>query len=400
RVEPTVVYGTFLIEKYTGGKIASDLIDIYPKPYEKKILDIGYWIFEKIIGVKIEKKTIDKILENLGFEIERVGEERIKVAVPSYRKYDISIPEDLVEEVARVWGYHKIPPRLSPPALVIQPTEFERTFKTTSKVKHFLKHLGLHEVINYSMISKEQINEWGLKEEDHLRLANTISKEIEYMRLSLLPSLFKNIIDNRGKKEILKFFEIAKVYFKDTSLKNDSPCCEVYKLALAVTSDYFELKGIIEGLLDELNIEAVEFKKGVADTFYSLFFNKNFCATGLVGGKEAIYLGQSKLNERIFFSEIDFESLINNSLLLKKYQPINPYAVIKLDLTIKLKEKTPFVEIKKKALQASKLIQKIEILDQFEEKITLRFYFNHPQKNLTEEEAKRELERIKLIINN
>ena len=89
--------------------------------------------------------------------------------------------------------------------------------------------------------------------------------------------------------------------------------------------------------------------------------------------------------------------MVNNSRLLKKYQPINPYAVIKLDLTIKLDEKIPFAELKKKCLQTSKLIQKIEIIDQFQDKITLRFYFNHPQRNLTEGEAKGELERIKKV---
>ena len=392
RVEPTVVYGASLIEKYTGGRIASELIDLYYAPYKKKILDIRYSIFDKIIGVKIERRTIDKILEDLGFEVERVSEERLKVAVPSYRKYDIDIPEDLVEEVARVWGYHKIPALLSPPANVIQPVEFEKIFKVTSKVKYFLKHQGFHEVINYSMISSQMIKQWGGKEEEHLKLANTISKEIEYMRLSLLPSLFKNILDNTGKKEELRFFELAKVYLRDR------PCKESYRLGFCSNTDYFDLKGAVEGLIDELNVDSVDWRKGINNKFYSLFFNQNFSATGFLAGKEAIYLGQSRLDNKVFLAEIDFEVLVDNSRLLKKYQPINPFAVIKLDLTVKLEEKIPFAELKKKCLQASKLIQKIEMIDQFQDKITLRFYFNHSQRNLTEGEAKGELERIKGLL--
>ncbi len=394
RVESTVVYGVELIEKYTGGKIASSLIDIYPSPYRGKKVITNYSFFEKIIGVKIEKQAIKSILTNLGFKIEEKGEE-IEVEVPSYRKYDIFIPEDLVEEVARVWGYHKIPARLSPPAIVIQPKEFEKIFKMTSKIKHFLKDAGFNEVINYSMISRQLIEDWGLKREDHLRLANTISNEIEYLRLSLLPSLHKNIIDNQGKKENLRLFELAKVYFPGRkTVEGGSLPNEVYKLAIVVNTDYFDLKGVIEALIFELNIESVDFKKGVDDRFYCQFFNKDISATGFIAGKEAIYLGQSKLNENIFFAEIDFLILAYNYRLLKKYQPINPYAVVKLDLTIRQDEKKPFVEIKKKCFQASKLIQKIELIDQFEDKITLRFYFNHPQRNLTEEEAKKELERI------
>ncbi|MCX7881563.1 MAG: phenylalanine--tRNA ligase subunit beta, partial [Patescibacteria group bacterium] len=389
RVEPTVVYGIDLIKKYTGGKIASELIDLYPNPYQEKKVKTTYDFFEKIIGVKIERKTIHKILENLGFKLKDEGE-NLEVIIPSYRKYDISIPEDLVEEVARVWGYHKIPSKLSPPATVIQPKEFEHIFRHSNKIKYLLKHLGLCEVINYSMISQEMIEEWGLEKECHLKLANTISQEIEYMRLSLLPSLYKNVIDNTGKKEILKFFELAKVYYP----QNNNLPEEKYKLSISVNTDYFDLKGIIEALIDELNINKINFKKEINDKFYSLFFNENVCSTGLIGVKEAIYFGQSKLNDRIFFAEIDFETLINNSKLLKTYTPVNPYSVIKLDLTIKLDEKTSFIEIKKKCLEASKLIQKIEVIDQYQDKITLRFYFNDPIRNLTEEEGKRELEKI------
>ncbi|MGB9707543.1 MAG: phenylalanine--tRNA ligase subunit beta, partial [Microgenomates group bacterium] len=392
RVEPTVVYGIDLIEKYCEGKVASDLIDIYPSRYKPKKLEVEYSIFEETIGVAIEKEIINKILRNLGFAVEDKGK-ILSVGVPSYRKNDISIAQDLIEEVARIWGYHKIPVNLSPPATVIQPPEFEKIFKTLSKIKFFLKHVGLHEVINYSMISKEMIKFWGLEENRHLRLANTISQEIEYMRLSLLPSLYKNIIENQGKKETLKFFELAKVYYPQ---KNELPN-EIYKLAIAVNTDYFDLKGIIEGLLNELNITQVDLKKGIENKFYQLFFDKNICATGIINGKEAVFFGQSKLNEKIYFAEIDFETLINAAKVLASYTPVNPYAVIKLDLTLELKKETPFSELKKKFLKASDLIQKVELIDHYQNKITLRFYFNHPQRNLTEEEAKRELEEIKRL---
>ncbi len=392
RVEPTVVYGADLIEKYTGGKISSKLIDLYPHPYKGKKVITDYHFFEKKIGAKIEKKIINKILNNLGLTVEEKGEV-LEASVPSYRKYDISIPEDLVEEVARVWGYHKIPSHLSPPATVIQPPEVEKVFKTASRIKHFLKHLGLNEVINYSMISQAMINEWGLKKEAHLRLANTISDEIEFMRISLLPSLYKNIIDNRGKKEVLRFFELAKVYYP----RIDDLPEEKYKLSIGLNTDYFDLKGVVEALIEELNINKVTWKKGVTDKFYSLFFNQDIGCTGLIDGEEVIYLGQSKLDDRIFFAEIDFETLIKNAKLLKTYTPLNPYAVIKLDLTIELNEKTSFTEIKNKCLSTCQWLQKIEVTDQFKNKITLRFYFNHPKRNLTEAEAKREMDKISSI---
>ncbi|MCS7093180.1 MAG: phenylalanine--tRNA ligase subunit beta [Patescibacteria group bacterium] len=393
RVEPTIVYGAELLEKYANAKIASNLIDIYPNPYQGKKIRAPYSIFEKVIGEKIDKSTINEILTSLGFKLQEKGE-AFEVVVPSYRKDDISIPEDLVEEVARIWGYDRIGVNLPPPAIVNQPREFEELFRFSIKTKYFLKHLGLDEVINYSMISKTMIKQWQLDEKRHLRLSNTISKEIEYLRLTLLASLYKNIFENTGRREILKFFELAKVYYRK---KNELPE-ERYKLALAVNTDYFDLKGIIEMLLSEFNLNEVEFERGISDQFYCNFFNPEVSATGFIKNQEAFYLGQSKINERVFFAEIDFETLVKYSRLLKTYIPLNPYSVIKLDLRVRLDINKSFSKIKKKIFSMSNLIQRIEVIDQYQDKITLRFYFNDPERNLTEERAKEDLTKIEKII--
>ncbi|MGB9883383.1 MAG: phenylalanine--tRNA ligase subunit beta [Microgenomates group bacterium] len=366
RVEPTLVYGVELLEKYAQGKVASKLIDLYPQPYKGKKLLTQYSFFEKLIGVKIEKQLINQILVNLGFKV-KDKDSILEVEVPSYRKNDIAIPEDLVEEVARVWGYHKIPGNLPPPAYVEQPEDFKTLFKLTTKIKHFLKHLGLNEVINYSMISEKLLSKWGFDPKNHLRLKNTISQEIEYMRQSLLPSLWKNLQDNKGKKEIMKFFELAKVYLTDSdTLKAKKLPDEVYRLGIAVNTDYFDLKGIIEALFKELNIDQ------------QLIEEINIVE-----------------KDNYYFTEIDLKILIDNSHLLPKYQPINPYATIKLDKTFEINEEINYQKIKKLAFQ-SKYLKKIEVVSLYQNKLTLRFYYSSDKKNLTEEEAKKELEKIKV----
>jgi phenylalanyl-tRNA synthetase beta chain len=264
--------------------------------------------------------------------------------------------------VARVYGYHKITESLPPALHISQPPEFEKLFKITNKIKNFLKHLGLNEVINYSMISIEMIEDWGLKPENHLRLKNTISNEIEYMRQTLLASIYKNLKENTGKNRgnnnfELKFFEIAKVYLPK---KDDLPD-EVYRLAVGVNTDYFDLKGIFESLLVELNINPEYVEK------------VNFVE------KDGYFLG-----------EIDLVDLIEKWQILPKYQPINPYAVIKLDKTFELSEKLTYKNISEKA-KKSKLLKKIEVVSLFENKLTLRFYFSSSERNITEDEAKEEL---------
>lgn len=361
RVEPTLVYGVELLKKYADGKIASKITDIYPRPYQQKKINIKYNLFDKLIGVKLKRELIDQILTNLGFKLVKIAHDRgqsCTVIVPSYRKYDINILEDLVEEVARIHGYHKLPNRLSPPANVQQPEEFEKLFTVMSKIKYFLKHLGLTETINYSMISEEMLEDFDQKINDHLKISNTISNEIEYMRISLIPSLIKNIKDNTGKKDLLKFFEIAKVYLAQ---KNDLPK-EIYKLGIAVNTNYFDLKGIVEALLKELNIKKETQEK---------IIKKN----------------------KAFFIEIDLNWLIENWRPMPVYQPVNPFAVVKLDKTFTLSKNMTYEVIQRLAYR-SKLLKKIENLDLFQNKLTIRFYFNSPKQNITEDEAKQELKEL------
>ncbi|MCL4364162.1 phenylalanine--tRNA ligase subunit beta [Patescibacteria group bacterium] len=357
RVEATTVTASELIEKYCSGIIVSKIQDIYPKKYQGKVIEISQQKFDSLIGISIDPKKIIMILTNLGFSVDKKGKNYF-VSVPSSRKYDVTIPEDLIEEVARIYGYHNIPSRLQPPAYVEQPKEMEDLFVFQNKIKTFLKHLGLNEVINYSMISKTMIEDSGLKAEDHLRLSNSISEDIEYLRISLLPSLYRNVKENSGKKDVLKLFEIGKVYLPR---KNYLPQ-EIYKLGIAVNTDYYDLKGIVEGVYKELNIrqdvlEAIEEKNGV------------------------------------FMVEVDLKKLIDNYRQVPQYKPLTPYAVVKLDKTFEVGERQIYKVIKEKAFR-SNFLQKIEVVSLFENKLTLRFYYSSHLRNLTEEEAKSELEKL------
>ncbi len=362
RVEPTLVYGVELLEKYAQGKVASKLYDIYPNPQHEKTIKIEYKIFDKLIGVRIDKEKINNILTNLGFSVKTVGNaymRSVQIGIPSFRTNDIDILEDIIEEVARVYGYHNIPSILQQIVYINQPKEMEDIFVFQNKIKLLLKHLGLNEVINYSMVSKDQLINFGLDPKKHLRLSNTLSKDIEFLRTKLTISLLKNIRDNTGKKELIRLFEIGKVYLP----KKDNLPNEVYKIGIATNTDYFDLKGIIEAIYKELNINNLSVPE---------IIEKN----------------------GVFMAEVDFQSLIDNCQLVPKYKPIHPYAVIKLDKTFEITPNTTYEVIRQKAFQ-SKLLQKIEVVTLYQNKLTLRFYYSSTERNITEEEAKKELEKIK-----
>lgn len=388
--------GIELFQKIVTGKVASPIYDVYTNPYKQKTVSISFEDINKIIGVKISEKKIIQILSSLGFQ-NHLEDDRTKMdlLVPSYRDKDVSIKEDIIEEIARVYGYHNLPNNFQPPAYVSQPKETEKMLEYQSKIKYFLKHLGLIEIMNYSMTSREMIEMFDLKIGDHLKVKNSISEEIEYMRTHLTPSLVKNIKDNEGKKDELKLFEIAKIYKKSN---NDLPV-EKYKIGIVVNTSFFELKGVIEALLQELNINQYEIKLGDNPVMSNTNQGQiiiNGKKIGAFGQLKSDYKLRIKSKSNIFLCVLDFDLLITHARLLPKYKSINPYAIIKLDLTTN--SKRTFEEIKRLSFESSKYLQKVEFLNIFENKISLRFYFSSTVKNLTEEEAILEMNKITNLI--
>lgn len=400
RVEPTLCFGVELLKKETGGQISSKLIDIYPKRPKEKQVRAYLKDIQRVMGVSIEEKKITSILKNLGFKVERFENDELAypdsvffdVTVPTFRADDVDIKEDIIEEVARIYGYYKLPSIMSPLVHIKQPKDIEGLFKITQRIKHFLKTLGLHEFMNYSMISGQMIDDLDMKKGGHLKLANTISKEIEYMRISLLPSLIKNNIENKGKKDELKIFEIAKVYKKR---ENDLPT-EKYKLAISADTDFFDLKGILTAIFEELNIKNISYKNGD----YNLF-SKNKSAViysgkeiiGFIGALNEKYIEKFSLKKDLYLAEIDFEFLIKNYSDIASYEEPIKTAIVKLDSTIDMSA-INYSDLKRQAFSISKHLINIEIIDSYKNNLTIRFYFADKDKNIEEDAAKKELDSI------
>lgn len=391
RVKPTLVYGVELLKKHCSAKIASQLVDIYPKPFKKQMVELGKTKLNKVVGVKFNEIKVKKILKDLGFSV-KIKKDKYIVSVPSYRADDIKIPEDVIEEVARVHGYFNLPSNIQKTDFVEQPKTMEKTFKFEIKIKYFFKHLGLNEVKNYAMISKSQIENLGLDLADHLKISNSISADIEYMRTSLVPSLVKNMADNQGKADSLRFFEIAKTYHK----RGDRLPEEVVRVGIVSETNFFDLKGIIESLFMELNIEDASFNP----TSKRRYLSKNIQAEigkggklGFIGKLSDYYRSKFEIEKEVFLAQLDLEEVIEKASPTVKYQPPSPYAVIKLDLT--LKKKLSFAQLIKRIKNESKLLQKTELIDLYNDKMTIRLYFSSYTRNITEDEAKAELEKIK-----
>lgn len=394
RVETTLVYGVDLLNEFTGGFVQSELYDIYSDQQKEEHITVNVKDIRKVMGIEIEEEKISDILERLGFTAKK-HENKVVVTIPSYRLNDVKITEDIIEEIARVYGYHNLPNNIAPMVYLQQPKEIEHLFTVMQKVKYFLKHIGIHEVMNYSMISGETMSALHLTISEHLKLANTISKEIEYMRGSLIPSLLINQKQNYGKKDVLKLFEIANIYIPK---KGELPE-EQYKLGFSVNTDFYDLKGIIEALFHELHIRTVIFEKGEHPLFSrnqqaALLDIETNKIIGYIGKINRTYLENLELKESVYAAELDFAYLTEHFKVVEPYRTPLQNAIIKLDANIKLTKDQSFASLKETAYAESTLLVDVEYLNTYKGTITLRFYFSSKTKNITEEEAQRELTKI------
>lgn len=265
---------TYLIHQIAGGHIHGK-IDIYPKRHEEREIKIGFKYINRYTGMSIPKKDVIKILLNLGLGIETSGDE-ITIRPPSSRS-DIQRDVDVVEEIVRLYGYNKVPSVVpkSPIYLKNKERKADKTnINLTKDVRLILKTYGFNEVINYSFMGLNEINNLELSDNDTRRqvvsILNPLRQEDALMRTTLTPSLIRNLIHNfsYGNRE-LRLFEIGRVFIKH-GIDNKLPL-EYRNIGLLMTKEndrqlyrdsseeFFILKGVIETIIDSFNLKDVDF---------------------------------------------------------------------------------------------------------------------------------------------
>lgn len=381
--------GIELFQKIAGGKLASHIIDIYPNPPKPNSISVSIDFINDRLGIKLNKAEIIDILQSLSF---RVGPFKgsdpyqLKVTPPSFRQFDVTIPEDIVEEVARIYGYHNLPAIIMDGLIPL--TLKPKDLPIEEKIKTILKYWGYVENYHYSFISKDLIVKSGLKIEDHLKVANPLTPDTEYMRINLLPSMLQTINNNQSHYDNLQLFELSKIYIPR---KNDLPN-ELSMLTITNQDNFYRLKGIVEGLLKELGIQNIITKTDSAKQ--SPFFHPQQTLAIYIESRLLATLGKLHpalsnnfgIKKDTYIAYLNVENLVRYYNPLKKFTPISPYPPIIEDISIKLPAKTYLGPIINSIYKISSLIRKIELADKFKDTVTLRLTFQSDEKNLTNEE--------------
>jgi len=356
-----------LIQKIAKGQPAQGLVDIYPKKvYPKKIkLSLDY--LESLLGIKIPHQTIKNILQRLGFRMIDFRNRSLVVEVPT-RRLDISLPEDIIEEVGRIYGYEKIP-AVFPTAVLIPPKRNDEMF-WENITKNILKEVGFTEAYNYSFIGEKEAQIFKYQNRDLIELENPVSVEQKYLRPSLLPNLLKNLEKNFRNFPEIKIFELGKVFKAPESEKK-------VLTGIMIGEVFYQAKGIIDLLLNKLGISNIwydEYRTKAEEKEISWWHPKksaeikiNHERIGFLGEISPRILNGLQIKPKVIYFDIFFEKLAKLTSEEHEYRPISKFPAAVRDMAVLVPRLVRVEEVLNKIEMAGgKLIRDVDLFDMYE----------------------------------
>ena len=376
---------------------------------EEKVVEITTSYINNYLGITLSTEEIAAILEGLSFTVEVTGENLV-VKVPT-RRPDISIKQDLVEEVIRIYGYDNLAATLP---------KFSKTTKgglTYSQrmvrdLRAVYASLGFNDTINYSLVSEEEATEYTLEDHHKVRLLMPMTETHSTLRQSLVPGLLNTVQYNVARKQKdLKLLEIGRVFFGSGD-DNIQPKETLY-LSAALTGeeratkwlkessslDFFAAKGYLEVVFDRLGLdEKVTYKKSKLEGMHPGRFAEVYLGEkriGFIGEVHPQVADKLGLNTTYVF-EINLDEVISESKVKPKYEEVTKYPEITRDIAMLVDVKDEYQNIYNVIESVnSKLITKVELFDLYvgaellvgKKSLALTITYSDKQKTLTDEEV-------------
>jgi phenylalanyl-tRNA synthetase beta chain len=400
-----------LIKEIAGGKISSDIIDVYPVPKPKKEISLSYQYLKKLSGKNYHPDTIRDILTSLNFTILREAIDHISVAVP-FSNPDISIPADVVEEIMRIDGLDNI----EIPEYISMAPAIDTDLKNTlikEKITGWLTGNGFDEIFTNSITNSKYFDTKTLT--CTVKIINSLSEGLNVMRPDMLPTGLECIAYNLNRKNNdLLFFEFGKTYSVVENKYFENKNLTLYftgnKNQLnwnlpAKKVDIFYVKGVCEAIFSLAGLSNYEIDEAAATSFDECLIaavNRNAVAVaGKVLKKD---LEMFSIKQPVYTLYIDWEKLIsftNNKEII--YQSVSKFPQVQRDLSILVDKKIAYSEIENlvKSLQIKRL-KKIQLFDVFEnEKLgenkksfAINFTFLDKEKTMTDDEVELMMDKI------
>ncbi|MCD7032831.1 phenylalanine--tRNA ligase subunit beta [Metabacillus sp. GX 13764] len=407
RVLPAAERAAQLMALYAGGEVLDGTAEEKHKDWEPAVISISAGKIESVLGMEISAEDVGSIFRRLGFKTDR-NEDVFTVTIPT-RRGDITIEEDLVEEAARLYGYDNIPSTLpvteSVPGML---TEYQSKRR---KVRRYLEGAGLYQAITYSLTGKDKAAKYALNETELTELSLPMSEDRSVLRLSLLPHLIDVLRHNLARQtDQAAVYEIGSVYLSNG--KENRPS-EREHAAGAITglwlsqpwqgekkpADFYVLKGILEGLFDQLGLEEkMIFKQAKREGMHpgrtaEVFLNGELA--GFIGQLHPSVQKQNDLTDTYVF-ELDLTKLMEADSEGVSYSVIPRFPGITRDIALVTSKETAAGDLRSAIIAAGgKLLKEVSVFDVYEgdrleegkKSIAFSLKYMDPERTLTDEEV-------------
>ena len=366
-VIPAIERACELVELLGAGEVTSGMIDVYPNPKKVREIPLNADRINAFLGTNIAKEEMVRILTSLTFKVENDT-----VYVPSYRD-DVEGMQDVAEEIARIYGYNEI----ETTNVVASLTQGERTPRQAYdvKVKDTLCAMGLYEINTFSFISPKYYDKINLPEGDARRnsvvISNPLGEDTSVMRTTSIPSMLEVLNKNSNlKNEEAMLYEVATIYLPNedkTKLPEEPKEISIGMYGNGV--DFYDLKGVIEGLFNACGIKDFEVKAKTDDpTFHpgrcaEIYVNGDTCL-GIFGEIHPLVAGNYSFNKRVYVASLDFEAMFDSHEMEAKYKPLPKFPALTRDFSFVCDEGLEVGTIEKTIKKSGvKLLESVKLFD-------------------------------------
>ncbi len=387
------------------GKVCRGIIDIYPQPRRVRTVMLRNHRVASLLGIEVDNSFVEKKLADLGFQVVKKQEGIWQVKIPQFR-IDIEREADLIEEIARFFGYEKIPVQL-PPLRTLE-TSLDPKKEKINKSRQLLFHYGFDEVVNFSFMDPAKADRF-VSDLNPIRIRNPISTKAALLRTTLIGGLLETVSWNMNRgADGVHVFEIGNIFHQENEHYN-----EHLMLAMVMAgfkgerhwkqkdqkSDFFHLKGVCETLMEKLRYGPFSFREENHP-----YFQEGFCVALHFKGETIGFLGllrksiveEFESKDKVWAAEINLDLLFEKQAQPFQYTPVAKFPSISRDISFIGDHGISYEEIRK-AVEKLQLphLEKFSLYDRYsgssipEDKVSLsfRFVFRHSSRTLQAEEV-------------
>lgn len=414
RVREAAERAADLMVKYAGGEVLEGAVEEDNLHIKPAVVSVTLEKINRVLGTELSMEQVEDIFARLQFETTR-DNEQITVTVPT-RRGDITIEEDLIEEVARLYGYDNLPKTL--PISASTPGKLTDYQKKRRIVRRFLEGAGLYQAVTYSLTSEEKAGQYALEKREPIKLVMPMSEDRSRLRLSIVPQLLEVLKYNLARQiDSVALYEIGSVFLASGS---DELPEEREHAAAAVTGlwhvhpwqgekkpvDFFVMKGLLEGLFACLGLENdIEFRQANVEGMHP-----GRTAEVYLSGKKVGFIGQIHPNvqkemdlKETYVFELSLKSILEAETAPLHYEPIPRFPSITRDIALVVDKEKTAGELKNIIKEeGGSLLKEVQVFDLYEgehmesgkKSIAFSLKYYDPERTLTDEDVSKAHEKV------